>query len=34
MGIIVDSDDKRGKENNFIFGLEPTEVLGKVLHAR
>lgn len=34
MGIIVDSDDKRGKENNFISGLEPTEVLGKVLHAR
>lgn len=30
MDIIVDSDDKTGKENNFISGLEPTEVLGKV----
>lgn len=30
MEIIVDLDDKRGKENNSISELQPTEVLGKV----
>lgn len=30
MDITVNSDDKRGKENNFISGLEPREVLGSL----
>lgn len=30
MEIIVDLDDKKGKENNSISELQPMEVLGKV----
>lgn len=29
MDIVVDLDDKKGKENNFVSELEPVEALGK-----